>query len=76
MAIVLGAYYNVNVKAENTYYFIIEKKENPAGGAIDYAYHWMWYEKDREPSTNALGIPIQLKEVSLDGFKQALSTIP
>jgi len=66
MAIVLGAYYNVNVKAENAYYFIIEKKEiekkeNPAGGAIDYAYHWMWYEKDREPSTNALGYRYSLK---------------
>jgi len=59
--------------SSSTYYFIIEKKENPAGGAISYAYHWMWYEKDREPSTNTLGIPIQLKEVSIEGFKQALA---
>lgn len=59
--------------SSNTYYFIIEKKESPAGGAISYAYHWMWYEKDKEPSTNTLGIPIQLKEANIEGFKQALA---
>jgi hypothetical protein len=70
-AIILGACYKVD--AESTYYFIIEKKENPAGGAVSFPYHWMWYEKDREPSTNTLGIPIQLTEVSIEGFKKALA---
>lgn len=58
---------------QSTYYFVVEKRENPAGGAIAYVYHWMWYEKDREPSTNTLGVPIQLQEPNTEGFKKALA---